>query len=158
MKVVFGNSGTLHLSVFVRPLTQIRCRSLVASLSLVPHLPNLLCTWLPTHLHPLSPNPFAVIENFQRQPGLKSLPKICNRCLPVQRSMSQLFQTVLSPDNGLLFPPKKPCHPYFLPLVKRTKAGLPHPLANCLKVNSICFKLIGALPSAPPESDKSSLS
>jgi len=31
-------------------------------------------------------------------------------------------------------------------------------LANCFKENSVCFKLTGSLPSAPPKSDESSLS
>jgi hypothetical protein len=47
-----------------RALTQIRRRSLVAAHSLLPSLPNLTCTFLEKHLHPLSANLFGFIEVF----------------------------------------------------------------------------------------------
>ena len=50
---------------------------------------------------------------------------MCNRCLLVRGSISQLFQMVLSRDNGLILLLQKRCHPHFLPLVERTKVGLP---------------------------------
>jgi hypothetical protein len=133
MKVVFGNSGTLPLSFFAPALSQICRRSLVASPSLLPHLLNLTYTFYQKHLHPLLPNPFSIIASFQWQPGLESLQKISNGYLPVQRSISQLFQTVLSRDNRPILPLKKPSHPYFLPLVEGTKVGLPHPFVKLLQ-------------------------
>jgi hypothetical protein len=126
MKVVFGNSGRLPLAfLHTRSPKSIAGR-------LMPHLPfflashNLACTFLEKHLHPLPPNPFNIIEMFHRQPGLESLQKIDNRCLPVHGSIAPLFETVLSPDNRPMLLPKNPSHPDFLPLVERTKVGLPH--------------------------------
>jgi len=120
-------------SFFACALCQIRRWSLVASPPLLPHLPNLTCTFFQKHLHPLLPNPFGIIEIFQRQPLLKSLQKICNCCLPVQGSISQLFQTVLSWDNGPMLLPEKPSHPYFLPLVDYTNVRLPHHFGKLLQ-------------------------
>jgi len=121
-----------YLSLFSRALTQICRWSLVASPSLLPRLPNITCTFLHKHLHPLSLNPFGIIEILHWQPGLKSLQKICNRHLPAQGSISQLFQTVLSWDNRPMPLLEKPSHPYFLPLVEGTKVGLPHHFGKLL--------------------------
>jgi hypothetical protein len=118
--------------IFARALTQIWCWSLVASPSLLPCLPNLACTLLQKHLHPLSPNPFGIIEIFQRQAVLKSLQKICNCRLPGQVSISQRLQIVQSPGNGPMLLLKMPSHPYILPLVECTKVGLPHPFRKLL--------------------------
>jgi len=112
--------------------TQIRYRSLVSSPSLLPHLPNLACTFVQNHHNPLSPDIFGIVEIFQMQQGYKSLQRICNRRLPVLRSISKLFQTVLSRDNGPMLLLQKPSHPYVLPLVKWTKVGLPHPFGKLL--------------------------
>jgi len=144
--------------IVAHTLSQIHYRSYVASVDLLPRLPNLAYTYLRKHLNPLSPNPFGILIIFHRQACLKCHQKICNRRLPVQGSISQLFQTVLSPDNGLMLLLQKPNHLHFLPLVEGTKLGCPILLANCFKENSVCFMLIGALPSAPPKSDASSLS
>jgi hypothetical protein len=46
----------------------------------------------------------------------------------------------------------------FFHLLNVLKLGCPILLANCFKENSICFRLIGGLPSALPKSDESSLS
>ena len=46
----------------------------------------------------------------------------------------------------------------FFHLLKALKLGCPIFLANCFKEDSVCFRQIGALHSAPPKSDKSSLS
>jgi len=139
-------------------LSLIRRRSFVASPSLLPNLPNLVCTFPHTHLSQLSLNSISIIKNFQWQPGLQSLRNICNSRLPVQGSISQLFLMVLSPDRWPTLLLQKPSYPYFHPLVDGTNIEMPHPLANCFKENSVCFKLIEALPSAPPKSDKWSLS
>jgi hypothetical protein len=114
-------------------LSQIRRPSFVASPSLLPRLPNLTCTFLQKHLHPLSPNPSGNSEIFQRLPGLKSLQKICNRCRPAQGSISQLVQIVLSQNNRPMLLLEKPSHPYILPLVDGTNVGLPHPFDKLLQ-------------------------
>ena len=126
--------------VFTHTLTQIRRRTLVASPSLLPHLPNLACIFLQKHLHPLTPNPFSIIDIFQGQPGLESLQQLFNSCLPVLGSFSQLFRTVLSLDNGPMLPLKKPCHPFFLPLVEHTKVKLPHPFGKLLQGESLLLQ------------------
>jgi len=46
----------------------------------------------------------------------------------------------------------------FFHLLKALKLGCPILWANCFKENSVCFKLIGVLASAPPKSDESLLS
>jgi len=46
----------------------------------------------------------------------------------------------------------------FFHLLNPLKLGCPILLANCFKENSVCFRLIGGLPSAPPKSDESLLS
>ena len=135
MKVVFSNSGRLSLASLPArsPKSVTCCLLLVAPPSLLPRLPNLACKILQNHLHVLSPNPFAIIEIFHMQPGLESLQNICNCRLPVQGSISQLFLMVLSPVNGQMLLLKKPCHSYFLPLVERTKVGLPHSFSELLQ-------------------------
>ena len=107
--------------------------SLVASPLLLRCLPTLACTILPKHLNPLSLIPFGIIKTFQREPVFKSHQKICNHCLPVQGSISKLFQMVLSPDNGPILLLQQPSYSYFLSLVKCTKVGLPHPFGKLLQ-------------------------
>ena len=119
--------------IFPRALGHICRWSLVVSPSLLPHLLNLTCTFRQNYLHLLSPNPFSIIELFQRQPGLESLQTVCIRRLPVQGSISQLVQTVLSRDNGPMLFLEEPSHQYFLPLVEHTKVGLPHPFCKLLQ-------------------------
>ena len=129
---------------FARALTQIRHRSLVALPSLPPRLPNLACTFLQKHLNPLSPNPFGIIEVFQGQPLFESLQKICNCRLPMQGSISLLFQTVFSRDIGPMLLLENPATHTFSHLFNALKLGCPILLANCFKQKSVCYKLIGA--------------
>ena len=110
-----------------------RHRSLVASPSLFPRLSNFACTFLQKHLHPLPVNAFRIIEIHQQQPVLECIQKICNGCLPVQGSTSNLFQSVLPLDNGPMLPLEKHRHPYLFPLVECTKVGLPHPFGKLLQ-------------------------
>jgi len=114
-------------------LSQIRRRLLVTSPSLLPRLPNHASTFLQKHQNLLSLNPFSIIDNFKTQPVLESLQKICNVRLPVQGSLWQLFETVLSWDTGLMLLFWKHSHPYYLPLVERNKVGLAHPFAKLLQ-------------------------
>jgi hypothetical protein len=44
------------------------------------------------------------------------------------------------------FFPRNPATHYFFHLLNLLKLGCPILLANCFKENSVCFKLIGALP------------
>jgi len=57
-------------------------------------------------------------------------PKICNHSLPVVGFISNLFHTVLPPDNGLMLLFQKPSHRYFLSLVEHTLVDLPHPVCK----------------------------
>jgi len=108
---------------------------------LLSRLPKLPCTFLQNHPNPLPPNPFGIIEVFQWQPALKSPHNVCNWHLPVQGSMSQLFQTVLSPDSGPMLLFQKPSNPYFFPHVEGTKVGLSH---HCAKLLQGEFRLVQA--------------
>jgi len=56
-----------------------------------------------------------------------------------------------------IFPKNPPTHTSFH-LLKALKLCYPILLANCFKENSVCFKVIVTLPSAPHKSDESSLS
>ena len=132
---------------------QIRRWSLVTSPSLFPHLPTLTCTCLEKYLT----NQLRIVKIIQHPPVFKCPQKICNRCLPVPGSISPLFQLVWCLDNGPILLLQRPSFLYFLPLVERSEDGLHHPLANCFKVTSVCFRLIGSLPCALPKSDKLSL-
>jgi len=52
------------------------CHRLLVSLPFfLPYLLNFTCTFLETHLHPLSLNPFSIINDFRRPPFLESLQK-----------------------------------------------------------------------------------
>jgi len=126
---------------FTRALSQIRSGSLVPLPSVLSRLLNLTCTFRQKHLHPLSPNPFGIIEILQRQPGVKSLQKIWNHHLPAQGPISQLFQTVLSKNNRPMVLLETPSHPYFLPPVAGTKVWLPHPFGKLLQAE---FRLLQA--------------
>jgi len=128
-----GQLRKVTICCCVCALSQIRCRSLVALPSLFPLLLKLTCTFFQKHPNPLSPTPFGIIEIFQRLPGVESLQKVCNHHCPVQGSNWQLFQTVLSPDNGLMLYLQKPSHSCFLLLVEGTKVGLPHPFGKLLE-------------------------
>ena len=82
-----------------------------------------------------------MIEMFQWQLGLESVQKIGNHNLSVHGSITRLFETVLSLDNGLMLVLQKPNHPYFLPLVEDTKVGQPHPFGKLLQGE---FRLVQA--------------
>jgi len=76
--------------------------------------------------------PFSIISIIQRQPGLECLQKTCNRHLPVQGSISNIFHAVLSPDYRPMLLLQEASDTYFLPLVERTIVGLPHSFAKLL--------------------------
>jgi len=95
--------------------------------------PFFVCTFLQNHLHPLPTNPFSIMIINKWQPGLKYRHKICNCRLPMQVSISNLFQSVLPMDNGPILLFEKPHHPYFLPLVECTKVGLRDPFGKLLQ-------------------------
>jgi len=116
--------------LFAKAQTQICHWSLVASHSLFPRLPNVTCTFREKNLNPLSLNPFRIIKTFQRQPVLQCLQKICNHHLPVQGSISHMFQTVVSPDNGPMLLLQNRSHPCFSPLVDDTKVGVADPVGK----------------------------
>jgi hypothetical protein len=101
---------------FAHTLSQIHRQLLVSLPSLLPPLPQLSCTFPQTHVHPLLPNRFVIVKIFESQPGLESLHQICNYGLRLQGFISQLFQRVLSRDNGTMLLLEKLSHPYLLPL------------------------------------------
>jgi hypothetical protein len=80
----------------------------------------------------LSPNPFGIIDVCPKAATSEKSPKTCNRHLPVQWSISLLFETVLSGNNRPMLLLKKPSHSCFLPLVECTKVGLQHPFGKLL--------------------------
>jgi hypothetical protein len=133
LKVEFGNSWTLPLA-FVHALS---LKSV--TVRLLPRVPFFLVTrTLLAHVFRNISNHCRRIHSalsmfFYRQPLLESLQKICNRYLPVQGSISLLFQTVLSHDSGPIVLLEKPSHPYFLPLVECTKVWLPDPFGKLLQ-------------------------
>jgi len=114
-------------------LPQIHHLSLVASPSLLPHLPNLACTFLQTHLNPLALNPFGIIKIIRRQQVVKCHQNICNRRHPVQGAISQRLQLVLSLNNRPMLLHQKPGHPCFLPVIEGAKVGLPHHFCKLLQ-------------------------
>jgi len=118
---------------FVWALSQIHRWWIVAFPFLFRRLSNFTCTFLQTHLNPMVANPISIIKINQWQPVLKCHKHICDRRLLVQRSITNLFQTVPPPDNGLMLLPQKPHHSYFLPLVECTVVGLPHPFGKLLQ-------------------------
>jgi len=54
--------------------------------------------------------------------------------------------------------PRNPTIHTVFHLLNALKLGCPIPVANCFKENSVCFRLIGGLPSASPKSDELLLS
>ena len=132
MKVVFGNTGTL-------PLAFLPLRSPISVAGhLLPCLPFFLTSRtmlahffrnISTHCRRIR----SAVSKFPKAAPLESFRRICNCHLPVQLSISLLFQTVLSRDSGLKLFLEKPSHPYFLPLVECTKVGMPHPFGKLLK-------------------------
>jgi hypothetical protein len=123
---------------FAHVLSQICHQSHVAWPSLLPPLSNLPCTFLQKHLNRLSPNPFSATECLARQLGLESYTQSCNRHFAVHVIISQVFQTILSPNYGPMLPLQNPSHPYILPLSKGTKVGLPNPFGK-LRQGQFCL-------------------
>jgi len=146
MKVVFGKSGTLPPIYF--PV----CSPISVACCLVKHLPffDTSRTSVAHFLKPVSTHcsqiHTALSKFSKRQPGLESLHTISNCRLPVKGSNSQLFQMVLSRDNGPMLLLHKPSQPYFLPLVECTKVGLPNPLGKWLQAE---FRVLQADCSFP---------
>jgi len=133
MKVEFGNSGTLALAFLPA-----RSPKSVAS-HLLPRLPFFL-TSRTSLAHFFRTSPPIVAQSIRHYGSFpkaatsrKSPKKICNRHLPAQGSISLLFQTVLSRNNGPMLLLEKPSHPYFLPIVECTNVGLPHPFGKLLQ-------------------------
>ena len=114
-------------------LSQIRNRSCVASVSIFPCLTNFGRTTIQKHFNPLPVNRFSIIEINQCQPVLQCSQTICERRFPGQGSISNMFQTVLPPDNGPMLLLGKLCHLYFRPLVECTVLGLPQPVGELLQ-------------------------
>jgi len=156
-KVVFGNSGTLPLAI----LPALSSSSIAGRL--LPCLPLFLTSQtslehffknIPTHCHWIH----LAFSKFSKGSQVSTVSKksytAVSRCRCPSRSCFKRFCPRI---RDRCFFPRNPATHTIFHLLKVLKLGWPIRLANCFKENSICFKLIGALPLAPPQSDKSSL-
>jgi len=158
MKVVFGNSETLHLAC----LPAHSPKSVAGRL--LPRLPCLLASRT-SHVH--------FFRNISTHccrihSALSEVSKGSHFSKVAQKSATAVSQC-RGPSccclkrfcPGIMdrcFFSRNPTTHTFFHLLNALKLGCPILLANCFKENSVCFNLIGALPSAPPTSDESSLS
>jgi len=113
--------GEVTADLFTHSLCQLCCWLIVASPSLVSHLQN------------LTSNQFGITNIVRIQPGLNCVQKISNCHLPIQGSISKLFQTVLSSNNAQILLLQKLSHSYFLPLVEGAIVRLPYPCGKWLQ-------------------------
>jgi len=95
---------------------------------------------------------------FQTQLGLNSLQKSATAISQCRGPSRGCFRRFCHRIMDRCFFPAHPATHTFFHSLNVLKLGCPILLANCLKENSLCFKLIRALRSAPPKSDESSLS
>jgi hypothetical protein len=157
MKVVFCNSGTFHLAFL--PVHSPKSIAggwvghfsfFLASRILLAHfLKNIL-----PHCHRIH---LAVSKLFKGC-QVSKLSKIPATAVSQCRGLCGMCFKRLCPGIlELWFFLRIPATHTFFHSLKVPKLGCPILLANCFKENSVCCKLIGALPSAPPKSDESSL-
>lgn len=76
-------------------------------------------------LIPHSMNPLGIVKNFPTQAIFKSFQKLYICRPPVPGSISKLFHSDLSWNNGLMLVLQKPSNPLILPLVECTNVGQP---------------------------------
>jgi len=158
MRVVFGNSGRLPLAFLPAHYAKsVACR-------LLPCYPFFLAfRTSPAHFFKnISPHCHRIHS------ALSKFSK-CGQVLKVSKKSVTAVSQYKGPSLSCfkLFCPgimdrcffsRNPATHTFFHLFNELKLGCPILLANCFKENSICFKLIGTLPSAPPKSDESLLS
>jgi len=158
MIVVFGNTGRL-------PLTLVPARSPKSVTGgLLPPLPFFLASQtslahsfenISTHCRRIH----SALWEFSKGSQVSKVSKISATTISQRRGPSCNWFNQFCPRilDRFFFLRNSATHIFFH-LWNALKSGCPILLANCFKENSICFKLIGALPSAPPKSDESSLS
>jgi hypothetical protein len=157
-KVLFGNSGTLPL-----PLLPACSPKSVAD-HLLPRLPFFLAS--PTSLTHFFRNMsthcrriHSALSKFSKGSHYLKVTKKSATAISQRRGPSHCcFKRFCPGIMDRCFFSRNPTTHTFFHLLNALKLGCPIHLANYFKENSVCFKLIGALPSAPRKSDKSSLS
>jgi len=158
MKVVFGNSGTLPLALLpARSPKSVTGRLLprvtffLASRTSLPHFFRNISTHC-RRIH-------SALSKFSKGSHfLKVSKKSATAVAQCRRSSCCCFKRFCPAIMDRCFFSRNPATHTFFHLLNALKLRCPILFANCFKENSVCFKLIGALPSAPPKSDKSSLS
>jgi len=153
-KVAFGHSGKL-------PLTFMSMHSPISAASgLLPGIAIFLASWttlarffqyIPTQCHRIHSelsniSTASQILNVSKTSGTtffhyRGPSRSCSKWLCQQR-MDQCFHS------------QNPATHCFLHLLQVLKLDCPIHLANCFKENSVCYRLIGALSSVPPMSNK----
>jgi len=158
MKVVFGNSGTLPLAFL--PVRS--PKSLVGRL--LPRPPFFLAsrTSLPDFFQNISTHCHRIHSALLKCSKGCHVSKVSNQSATAVsqcRGPSRIcFEQFCPGIMDQCFFSRNPATHTFFHLLNVLKLGCPIFSAHCFKENSVCFKLIGALPLAPPKSDKSSLS
>jgi len=158
MKVVFGNSGRLSLGFLPT-----RSPKSVAG-RLLPHLLFFLTSRtslayffknISTHCRRIHSALSTFSKGRQVLKVSKNYATAVSQCGGPFRSCFGRFCPWIM-DRCFLS--RNPATHSFFHLLNILKLSCPILLANCFKENPFCFKLIGALPLAPPKSNESSLS
>jgi len=155
MKVAFGNSERLLLECLpVRPPESVAAR-------LFPGLPSSLA-FRTTHAHFFKYTSTdcrqidSAWSNIFKRAQVTKVSKQSATSVSQSRGPSRsCFKQFCPRIMDLCFFSRYPATHTFFPWLKSLKLGCCMLLANCFKENSVCFKLIGAMPSAPPRSDES---
>jgi len=155
VNVEFGNSGRLLLGFLPA-----RCPKFVAG-RLFPPLPVFLASqislahffkFISTHCRQIH----SAISKLTDGSQLSNVTKKSATTLSQCRSPSWTWFKQLCPRiMDWCFFSRNPATHTFFHLLNALQLGCPVLLANYFKENSVCFKLIQGLPSAPPESDES---
>jgi hypothetical protein len=158
MKVVFGNSGRF-------PLAFLPARSTKSVAGwLLPRVPFFLASQTSlahffTNISTYCRRIHSALSKFSKGSQVSKVSKksatAVSQCRGPSRSCFRRFCPQIM--DRCLFSRNPATHTFFH-LLKALKLGCPILLANCFKENLVWFKLSGALGSAPPKSDESSLS
>jgi len=158
MKVVFGNSGTLP------PTFLLACSPNSVAGRLLPRLPFFLASRtllahffrnISTHCRRIHS---ALLKFSKGSHFLKVSKKSATAVSQCRGPSNCCFKQFCPRIMDRCFFSRNPATHTFFHLLNALKLGCPILLANCCKENSVCFKLIEALPLAPPKFDESSLS
>jgi hypothetical protein len=158
MKVEFGNSGTLTLAF----LPARRPKSVAGRL--LPCIPFFLASRtslahffriISTHCRRMH----SALSKYSKGSHFSQVSKKSATTISKLRSPFRCcFRRFCPGIIDRCFFSRNPATHTFFHLLNALKLGCPILLANCFKENSVCFKLVGAFASAPPKSDKLSLS